>query len=130
MPNPIEITEKDLIDRPAGIAGIGEAAKKGGVNPLAYLKDVQASIKQFKEIMDAVRGLGINIPGLKFPGMAETEAKTQVVNTAPQPSSGQQLRPFLNLLAMRYGDITIDELMVKLKEEFGNKKISQLGRLK
>lgn len=130
MSNPVEITEKDLIDRPLGIAGIGETGKKAGVNPLQYLKEIQASIKQAKEIFDTLRGMGLNInlPGLKTPESAE--AVTRVTNIEVQPSPGQQVGLFLNLLAMRYGDITIDELMIKLKEEFGAKKISQLGRLK
>lgn len=132
MPESIVITEKDLIDRPAGIAGIGEAAKKAGSSPLSYLKDIQSFLKQAKEIMDMAKGMGLNIPGMNLPGMKTTESgEVKTTLTAnPQPTPGQQMGFIMQLLAMRYGDITVDELLVKLREEFGAKKLSQLGKMK
>jgi hypothetical protein len=126
---PIELTEKDLIDRPAvtgpETAGLGPDK---GANPLQFMGQIQDALKQVKAIMDTARSLGlnVNIPGLGGLNKQKGENEPGVgVSTAP-PGPQAQFDMFLQLLVMKYGDITVDELVEKLKAEFGARKISKL----
>jgi hypothetical protein len=47
---------------------------------------------------------------------------------SPSSTGGQQVRNFLKLLQVRYGDITVSELLEKLKAEFGDWKISNFTK--
>lgn len=126
MAEPIEITEKDLISRP--VTG-SEPAKDGGMNPLTMLKTFKQSMGELKEIIETARGMGLNInlPGLGGLGAERHEQKDDA-RALPPPNPAQQFNAFLALVQMQFGDITMNELIDKLKAEFGDKKISQLRR--
>jgi hypothetical protein len=125
MPEPIEITPADIIRRPLNVAtqGATKAAGEGGFS----LKNIKGYIQQFKEIKDLAEDLGIDLSsfGLKLPGQ-----KKEAVADARDPAltGGQQIRNFLKLLQARYGDITVNELLEKLRAEFGDWKISNFTK--
>lgn len=126
MAEPIEITEKDLIDRPLNEAKKGEA--KQGFNPTNFMKQLKGGIEQVKELMDMAQsmGLNINLPGFKN---QPKERPTDETKMLPGPENiVQQFNSFLALLQMKYGDVSLNELLRKLKEDLGDKKISELKR--
>jgi len=132
---PIEITAKEIIKRPDNLSLGTKSSTSPGANQGGGFKlgDIKGYMKQIKEVIDLARELGvedmlaeagINLPGLKKGG------KTQEQSTdLPAPKSqADQFKAFLKLLQMHYGDVTVDELIGKLKAEFGKKRISQIGK--
>lgn len=102
--------------------------KDKGLDPLGFLKQVETGLKELKAVMDTARSLGlkVNIPGLNIQGK-EPEPDSQGVSAPPQ-NPGQQVALFIYLLQKKYGDVTVNELLEKLKAEHGNKRLSQLNR--
>lgn len=127
-PDPIEITEKDLIERPADL-GESVSIGKEGTNPMAWLKQIQGGLDQLKAIMDTARSLGLNVnlPGLKVQGQEGQGGQGAGVNPV-SPVPNQQFALFMEMLKVKYGDVTVNELIEQLRAEFGNKKLSQLGK--
>ena len=121
---PFEITEKDLIDRPASL-GTGAGVKPGaGTTPQSIMKSVQEGMKQFKEIKEMAESLGLkfNLPGVK--GEKESPAESS------GPTMAQQVQAFLQLLQYRYGDITVNEALKRLKDDLGDKRLSEMRGVK
>jgi len=112
---PIEIKEADLIERPA------QLTTKTPTSPASFLSEVQKGMKQVNEILELAKNMGLN---LKLPGLGggtDLNPETRQVNQAGL---------FLQLLQAKYGDLTINELLERLKVDFGNVKLSELKRLK
>lgn len=116
----IEITEKDLIERPATLTP-GETPGTGQT-PQSVIKAVKDGVKQFKEIADMAKEWGIDIPGL---------LKGKLGQAGPTPEPPNQQSQFLlvrQLLIAKYGDITINKILERLKADLGDKKLSDLGK--
>lgn len=127
--NPIELTKADLLERPAGSEPESVGLERKGTNPMQFLGQIQDALKQVKAIMDMARSLGlnVNIPGLGGLNKEKGEGKNSGGLSAP-PDPEAQFDMFLQLLVMKYGDITVNELVEKLKAEFGERKISKLRK--
>ncbi len=137
MPEPIEITAKDIIKRPlsTAITGVkaGESAKKGN-----FIQQIKEGLDQFKEIKKTLDEIGIDVgdflPGLGgkkapaggLPAPVPMDARAPV---AAQPTGAQQIKNFLKLLQYRYGDITVNEALEHLKQDFGQVKLSEISKL-
>jgi hypothetical protein len=127
MPDPIEIRPEDIIRRPANLVpnAVGKAAGEGGG---FSIKNLKGYIQQFKEIKDLAESLGVDLSslGLKMPGQKKEAAPADA--RVPALTGVQQIRNFLKLLQAKYGDITVNELLEKLKAEFGDWKISNFTK--
>lgn len=115
MDNPIEITEKDLIERSLTAPGAIQGVKPntGSVSWIQKLRDAKNMINEIKGMASE---MGIDLSKLNMPG-------------APTGMSGatnsQGLSQFLNLMMLQYGDITVADLLERLKTQYGTKKLSQ-----
>ncbi len=123
MPEPIEIRPGDIIKRPLTIPSAAQGAPTqdgGGFS----MKNIKGYIDQIKEIKDTLEGMGIDLGnfGLKMPGQKKQAAP---MPDTPANTTATQIKNFLKFLQAVYGDITIDELLGKLKTDFGSKKISE-----
>lgn len=126
MAEPIEITAKDLIDRPANLSLGGTADKGGGFNPAQLMKTIKENMQIFKELRELAESLGLNLnlPGLKM--VSRKEADTALKDMPEPPNPAKQFNAFLVVLQMKYGDVTVNELLNSLRTDFGNKKLSQM----
>lgn len=121
----IEITAKDIIARPNGIPGHLPAAK-------SVIEQVKEYAKTLKEIKGIFSELGIDVGSIlggPFGNQLlpkKTAGDMEQRQLPPQLTPAAQLRLFIKLLQMKYGDITVDELIVKLKNDFGDQKLSNL----
>lgn len=124
---PIEIKPGDIIKRPLDVAikAIGGKEESG-----FSLKNIKGYIQQIKEIKDMAESLGLDLSslGLKMPGQKKGGGDAPAPAGPPAIGGAQQLRNFLKLLQVRYGDITVNELLEKLKTEFGDWKISNFTK--
>jgi hypothetical protein len=125
---PIEIKPSDIIKRPLDVAikAATGAKQEGGFS----LKNIKGYIDQIKEIKELAEGFGLDLSsfGLKMPGQKKGGGDALVPTGPPAIGGGQQVRNFLKLLQARYGDITVTELLEKLKTEFGDWKISNFTK--
>lgn len=118
MGEPIEIKEKDLIERPLG------GVKLPGTKPSNILGEIKAGVKQAKEIIDMAKEMGLH---LKLPGGLLTQGGEEPQADAPgvaNPLGNAKI--FLHLLIAKYGDITVNQLIEKLRAEIGDKKLSSI----
>jgi hypothetical protein len=127
---PIEITAKDIVRRPGGL--IPEVKGEGtGFS----LKNIKGYIQQAKEIKEALESMGIDLKslGIKLPGQkkesggeggGDAGAGGQAL-TKMTATPAQQILNVLKLLQGIYGDVTLNELLTRLKTEFGDRKISE-----
>lgn len=121
---PVELTRKDIIPRPEGLvvktasAPASPGTKK---NPLTELKEILETVKEFKTMAD---DLGINIPWMPQGGKAgDPEPKE---SDPPAPPPGGQFIVLLQMLRIKYGDITVNQLIAALVQEYGDRKLSTL----
>lgn len=124
MPEPIEIRPGDIIKRPLTLPGAtGTPAQGGGFN----LKSIKGYIDQIKELKEAAESMGLDLGnlGLKFPGQKKPTAPMPDV---PATTTATQIKNFLKFLQAIYGDITVSELLVKLKADYGEWKISNFTK--
>jgi len=128
MAEPIEITPRDIIKRPlenAALTGAKEAVKKPN-----FIQQMKDGLNQVKEIKSLLDDLGLDVGDILGGGFGKKPPSGQPPADAralPEPSglSGlQQAKNFCRLLQLKYGDIPINEMLEKLKAEFGEKKIS------
>lgn len=129
MSDGIEIRLEDIIKRPDGsnINTGGGPADAGGFS----LKNIKKQLQEVKGIFDTLQDMGfdlskfdLNIPGLK----KETQDQGQSMEKSSGLATGQQVMNFVKLLRQIYGDITINEAVDRLKNDFGGLKLSELGR--
>lgn len=131
MPDPIEITEKDLIDRPAAAlpAVVGKAVETSPTQVMGQIKD---ALKQFQELKKMADSMGLKIDLGKLGGLGNLlggggDAREDATpNAMKVEGSAMQFKMFMQLLKMKYGDITIVELLENLKKDYGKKRLSQL----
>ena len=126
-----QITAKDIKPRPENLPLVtGKPGQPSGSPGL--MDQIKNGMKQAKEFMDLARELGIdgdigNILGglgIKIPGKGKKQAEP---GSDPGPSAGNagaQVKNFLRLMQIRYGDITINELLQHLQRDFGSWKLS------
>jgi len=124
--NPIEIRPEDIIKRPA--PGLPATGQEKGFS--FDVKSIKKYIGQAREFIDLAKELGMGDQlaglGIKIPGMSDKEP---VAENPQRDNQGiNQAKAFIQLLIVKYGDITVNELLEKLKDDFGNKKISQIGK--
>lgn len=116
--NPIEINQKDLVERPATWKPGSPPAKPGG-GILGGLKQAKEALNQFKELRDMLKEMGINIP---VQGEAKNEPAPGASQLAMKGATGiAQFQMFIQLLIANYGDVTVSELLEKLRAEHGGK---------
>jgi len=123
----IEITAKDLIKRPLDMA-LGGA--KTGQGALGGIKSVQDIIKEVKATIDLLKGIpGVGerlegiLPGLTKGGKPGGSPGKEVATT-----QGGDFQMLVQLLQLKYGDVTVNEALERLKADFGGAKLSQLTR--
>jgi len=125
MPEPIEIKATDIIKRPLGGPGLPPGAESGGGFSIKTIKGYIDQIKEIKKIAD---DLGIDLGGMipNIGGKLNLGGKKGAEALAlPQARSGvQQVQSFLKMLQLKYGDITMNELLDNLKRDYGKLKIS------
>ncbi|OGN99175.1 MAG: hypothetical protein A2Y89_03085 [Chloroflexi bacterium RBG_13_51_18] len=116
---PIEITEKDLIHRPATMPEVSpsQAIPKGWLD-------------QVKDIINIMKELGIDpkmlMSGIKGFQPGQSAPRYEAVPSVQDSNPKMQMQLFIRILAMQYGDITVDELLERLRQDFGNRKLSEL----
>lgn len=123
MAEPIEIRPEDIIKRPLTGTELAKAADKGGgaIGDIKkYLEEAQNIVKMLKDpaISELLGSLGISLPG----GPAKKEEGPQIA----VQGTGAQFQAIIQLLILKYGNISIAELVDKLKADYGNKKLSEL----
>ncbi len=124
MPEPIEIRPSDIIKRPDFLTAKA-GAEAGGFS----VKNIKGYIQPIKEIKDLMDDLGIDLGGLGLNlGGGKKAATPPGPDRPPAMTGAQQFRNFLKLLEMKYGDITVNELLDKLRAEFGDWKISNFTK--
>lgn len=129
MTDPIELTKKDIIPRPKDLpvkTGLVTAAPTvpGSIKPV--VKEIKESLGDIKEIKDMLAELGIKIPGLT--GQAPADAGgDRAAPAPPQPSAADQLLMLVQMLRVKYGNITVNELIRALVQEYGDRKLSTIG---
>jgi len=126
--SPIEIRPEDIIKRPENLpvkTGSPGTTTPPGKNPLANMKEYMKEAKEMVQMAqemglgDMLGNLGLNLPGKD---QAPQGNKDQGQKPANQVN---QYQLFVRLLIQQYGNITVDELLVKLKEDYGNKNLDQ-----
>ena len=126
MPEPIEIKPTDIIKRPLEL--ITEAGSAGGAKEPNIFEQIKAGINQFKEIKKITDELGFDLGSL-IPGMAgkkQNSGPARADAPAPRgPTGAEQARNFVKLLKVYYGDITVNEALDKLRQDFGPRKLSE-----
>lgn len=120
--SPIEIKASDLIPRPTDMLEGGKTAA-GGFN-LNSIKDI---LKTAKEIKALATEFGIDLDKIKPQLLGKKESEPDI-NTGQNPpqatSSDQQIQTVIKALIIHYGDLPIDELIDRLKADYGSKKLS------
>jgi len=119
----VEIRAEDLVRRP--VEGAVKAAAGKTWNPVELIKQFKEGLKLVQELAAQAQSMGINI---NLPGLRNLENKVVNKISAAQEPQVDQYRAFVNLLIVRYGDITLNEVFEKLRQDMGNKKLSQIGR--
>jgi hypothetical protein len=126
---PLTIRPGDIIPRPANVESTGAAEKSTGSGFMEKLKN---GLKQAQEIQKQLKDLGIDVDGLFGKGQAAGLPGAPVGGDARPPTHQDnikdQLKGLIVLLQVRYGDIPLNELLVKLKADYGNKKLSDFTR--
>lgn len=126
MPDPIEIRPSDLIERPeTWVAGSSTPAKGPGL--MDQVKQFIKMAKELKEMQKDLREFGVNIPGL-VGGQAPPQEPPPGAATGTPSSPQDQFRMLAAALRLKYGDVSVDELIAKLRAEYGSKKLSELTR--
>lgn len=130
----IEISSADLIKRPNAVT---PGTPPGGVNLgnwVSKAKEIQGQLKQAQEIINQFRTLSGGKLDTMFPFLAKMgnePGENPLAGAAPPgPSQANQLLMLARLVEMKYGDVTINQLIESLKAEYGNKRISQITRMK
>ena len=130
-PGPIEISEADIIRRPPDWkpGGTPPGAGQGAMNPGKFLNQLKDAMKQMREISGLAKELGLDLGNLKGLGkLKDLGGKVKELQSG-QGNQVSQVLLFKQFLMARYGDITVNELIEKLKEDLGDKKLSQVGKL-
>ena len=128
--NSLEINEKDLIERPPdwnpGTAPPKSGGFMGGIkDAINQFKEIQSILNDpaVKEILGSLRKGG---PGNELrestAGAQAAGAQMVMAGTAPQ------FKLFMQVLMAQYGDITIAELLDRLRADFGTRKLSSFGK--
>lgn len=129
----IEITSADLIKRPLETPGtppggfnLGDITAKGR-EIFNQVKQVQDLINQFRQMSGGK--LDEMFPFLAKMGTMGTELKGKRTSSEPpQLNEAIQFLMVIRVLEMKYGDVTLNELLDHLKAEYGNKRLSQITR--
>ena len=132
-PGPIEISEKDIIRRPPGLTGqSGPSPVQGTMTPGKFLDQLKSAMKQMREISDLAKELGLDLGNIKGLGnLKNLGGKFKALQSGQENQANpiSQVLLFKQFLMARYGDVTVNELIEKLKEDLGDKKLSQVGKL-
>lgn len=121
---PIEIRPTDLIQRPAE----EEVAKRVGSKtsgPGGWLQQAKEMMQLIKDLNEMTGGKLTGIVGDKF---KEPGQNVQIESKAIETNQAAGIQMFIRVMQMQYGDCTVNELIEKLRADFGDKKISQLAR--
>lgn len=136
---PIELKPEDIIRRPpnveVGSKVLAPAKEKG---PLEEFRGLIKDVREFRDLLDE---MGVKIPGMpdKEESAKEEPAPTaaqaakaakEAASSPPRPSEAQQLQVLLTMLQVKYGDITINQLIANLIEEYGKRKLSSIKVIK
>ena len=93
------------------------------MNPKAILAQAKQYMEFIKEAKAMAESLGIKLPGLKLPGQAETS-----VHEERAVQSVNKVQAFVAMIQVKYGDLTVAELVDRLKAEFGDVRLSEISR--
>ncbi len=116
---PIEIRPDDVIRRPPG--GVKPPVSVSPLPPdkepgfFDQVKDTFQNIKELKKMADE---FGLKIPGV--PGGRDMESGDE----RAVPSQKDQIRMAVQLLRVKYGDVTVKQLIEKLLAEYGDRRLS------
>ena len=138
---PLTIRPEDIIKRPPVLPGAAAplTEKKGG-----FLNQIVDGLKQAKELKKSLEDMGINVDSfLGLPGKQAAAAPVKElppgsgerapIRTPPPPppvSPLDQIKGLVVVLQLRYGDCTVCELIDHLREDYGQKKLSEFTKAK
>lgn len=124
--SPIEIRPSDIIKRPVTLTGAPGAPAQGAGG--FDLKNIKGYLNQIKDVKDALESMGIDLGslGLKFPGQKKPAG--QMPDGSTGTTTATQIKNFLKFLQAMYGDITVNELLIRLKTDYGEWKISSFTK--
>jgi len=128
---PIEIRPGDIIPRPVNAESLTGAAREKSPNFLQQIKD---GLNQAKEIKKTLEDMGFKVGGGQQAQGAVLPPNAQIRGGEPPPntalSPAEQVLNFVRLLQLRYGDMSVKELIAKLVEDYGDKKLSEFTKRK
>jgi len=84
------------------------------------MDQVKQTFQQIKELRKMADELGLKIPGMPGSGPADPEDSPGGGTNAQTA----QLRMAVQLLRVKYGDITVKQLIEKLLTEYGDRRLS------
>ena len=121
--NPLEFNEKDLVERPPDWKPGTPPAKGGGfLEGIRQVKEVLSMLNDpaIKDLLKTlnIRGLGGQAKGESAPPGA------QLALSGPAP----QVQMLMKLLMAQYGDITVAELLDRLRADLGERRLSSFGK--
>lgn len=120
----VEISRSDLIPRPENVPKLPPGDEGGGFD----LKGIIDQVKKAGELIEELRKLSGGKLDEIFPRLANIKGKggTTSLETKDRLNTPQaQFALFIRLLQEQYGDITINQLLEKLKSDMGNKRLSE-----
>lgn len=117
---PIEIKPEDLIRRPGNLPITTSGASKA-----ANLKDQMKQWLDIAKQVDEFTGGKLKTKvGNLLGGQDKQEVRNEIQATQGNPAQG--LLMILRSLQMAYGDLTVNELLDRLKKDYGEYRISQI----
>lgn len=124
----VEFNLDDLTEKAkeAGLIPSEEEGKGGGIREWIDL------VKQIRALIELAPQLKQMIPGnlLGAPGQGAGQGAESGNLPANPPNPMQGFAMFIAMLGQKYGDITINELLDRLKAEYGDLKLSQVFPIK
>lgn len=131
---PFDLTRADLKNIAKAGAEMGLIAAPGTDKIMAYIKAAQGIVGEVKGILEIL----LPLTGNKLSGLQNGVSKMQSIVSKAQSQAESRgdlpaepganvyknIQTFLALCTMRYGDISLEELLQKLRGDYGSKKIS------
>jgi len=123
---PIEINEGDLIERPLDWKP-GTPPPKRSDNWLQRIREIREFLEMIPELRKIAQDLGLNLPG-QTRSKPELEIEVGPPDRLQISGSASQVQLIIRVLMAQYGDITINELLEKLRLDMGERKLSSFSK--
>lgn len=122
----VELNRSDLIPRPDNLPEVTEAVTEapGGFS----LRSIIDRIREFQELVGILRQISGGKLDELLPQLRSIASEGEGAAPAAPGQGVQQVVAFVQLLQAQYGDITINELIDRLKADIGDKRLSQFTK--